>query len=143
MKKRLLTITLVVSLLNVLCLAPVAAASREIKEAKRAKLVKSQITRIGTGPKARIAIRLRDKTELQGYVSEAADDHFVITDEKTNTATTVNYAQVEKIKLRPFVTSAMRRDFSSGRVFKNAAIGLGLVLTGVLVVCLISKRCEE
>lgn len=143
MRKRILAITLVASLLNVVCVAPVAAASREVKEAKRIKIVKTQIARIGTGPKSRIAIRLRDKTELKGYVSETTDDHFVLTDEKTNVATTVDYAQVEKIKLNPFVTSAMRHDFSSGRVFKNAAIGFGLVLTGVLVVCLISKRCED
>ena len=143
MKRRIVSITLVASLLNILCVAPVAAASREVKEAKRIKIVKTQIIRIGTGPKARIAIRLRDKTELKGYVSETTDDYFVITDETTNTATTVNYAQVEKIKLRPFVTSALRRDVSTGRVFKNAAIGMGLVLAGVFVICLVSKRCQE
>jgi hypothetical protein len=143
MSKRLFAIALAVSLLNVVCVAPIAAAQGESKEAKRARTMKSQIDRVGTGPKARIAIRLRDKTDLKGYVSEAADDHFVITDEKTSTTTTVTYVQVEKIKVMPFVKSAIQKDVSSGRIFKNAAIGLGLALTGVMVVCLISKRCVE
>ena len=143
MSKRLFAIALAVSLLNVVCVAPIAAAQGESKEAKRARIMKSQIDRVGTGPKARIEIRLRDKTDLKGYVSEAADDHFVITDEKTSTTTTVAYVQVEKVKIMPFVKSAIQKDVSSGRIFKNAAIGLGLALTGVMVVCLISKRCVE
>ena len=143
MSKRLFAMVLVVSLLNVVCVAPVAAASRESKEAKRARVVKSQIDRIGTGPKARIALRLRDKTDLKGYVSEAADDHFVITDEKTATTTTVSYTQVEKVKIMPFVKSAIAQDIHTGRVFKNGAIALGLALTGVMVFCLVSRRCAE
>jgi len=67
----------------------------------------------------------------------------VITDEETSATTTVTYAQVEKIKLRPFVTSALKRDVSTGRIFKDAAIGLGLALTGVMVICIVSKRCAD
>ncbi|HXM35021.1 MAG TPA: hypothetical protein VN920_07535 [Pyrinomonadaceae bacterium] len=143
MSEKLLAIALGVSLLNVVCGAPIAAGSRESKEAKHAKTMKDQIARVGTGPKARIAIRLRDKTDLRGYVSEAADDHFLMVDEKTSAATSVSYTQVAKVKVMPYVKSAIARDFSTGRIFKTAALGLGLAFSGVIAICLISKRCTE
>ena len=143
MWKKIFTLVLTISLLNMLCVMPVVAGSRKTKEEKQAAKVRSMVERLGTGPKARIEIKLRDKTELKGYVSEAADDHVVVTDDKTGSITSVTYAQVDKIKLVPFVKTALQRDVSTGRIFKNAAIGFGLLLTGVMVVCLISKRCTE
>ena len=143
MWKKIFTLVLTVLLLNMLCVTPVAAGSRKTKEEKQVAKIRSMVARLGTGPKAGIEIKLRDKSELKGYVSERADDHFVITDEKTGSVTSVTYAQVDKIKLLPFVKTAFQRDVSTGRIFKNAAIGFGLLLTGVMVVCLISKRCTE
>src|SRR5882762_7108083 len=143
MWKKIFTLVLTILLLNMFCVAPVAAGSRKTKEEKLVAKIRRMVARLGTGPKAGIEIKLRDKTELKGYVSEAADDHFVVTDEKTGSVTSVTYAQVDKIKLLPFVKTAFQRDVSTGRIFKNAAIAFGLLIAGVVVVCVVSKRCTE
>lgn len=143
MRKRLFALGLLISLLNLVYVAPVAASSDESQEAKREAKMKEKVAKLGTGPKARIEVKLRDQRQLKGYVSEKADDHFVVTDEKTGNVTTVTYAEVDKIKSEPWLKPPIERGASPARIFKNAVIGLGLVLTGVMVFCVVSKRCQE
>ena len=65
------------------------------KEAARAAKVRAEITKLGTGEAARVRVELRDKTKLEGYVSEVGADTFAVTDASGRT-TTVPYAQVGK-----------------------------------------------
>ena len=67
------------------------------KEVHFAARVKAAVTKLGTGSSARIEIKLSDGTRLKGYVSETAEDHFVIVDDKTG-ATAVSYPQVKQVK---------------------------------------------
>ena len=143
MRKKLFALALVISLLNMVYVVPVAAGSDQGKEAKQEAKMKDKVAKLGTGPKVRIEVKLRDKNHLKGYVSDKADDHFVVIDEETGNVTTVKYAEVDKIKSAPPVKPPIERGSSPHRIFKNAIIGLGLVLTGVMVVCVVSKRCQE
>lgn len=77
---------------------PLKASSNSEKEAKDAAKVKSALTKLGTGPDARVEIKLRDKTKLKGYISELGDDHFIVVQDKTGTATQIAYPQVQKVK---------------------------------------------
>ena len=70
------------------------------KEAKFAAKVKADIAKLGTGPEARIEVKLRDKTKLKGYVGEAGEDSFVIVDDRTGTHARVPYPQVKQAKGR-------------------------------------------
>lgn len=55
------------------------------------------VSKVGVGEKARVEVRLRDKSKLKGYVSEAGPDSFTVTD-KTGAARAVSYADVAQVK---------------------------------------------
>lgn len=92
---------------------PAFAASSAEKEAKRAEKVRTQLLKLGTGADARIKLILRDKTQLEGFVSEAGPDTFAVTDGAGKT-TTVGYGQVSK---------AQGNNLSTGA---KIAIGIGI-----------------
>lgn len=97
MYKKMLSFIVVGLLVNLVCYTPVMA-NLNSKEAKFAAKVKAGIAKLGTGPEARIEVKLRDKTKLKGYISEANEESFVVVDDKTGSATQVKYPQVKKVK---------------------------------------------
>ena len=92
---------------------PALAATAAEKEAKRAEKVRTQLAKLGTGADARIKLELRDKTRLEGFVSEAGADTFAVTD-RTGRTTTVGYGQVGKTQGHNLSTGA------------KIAIGIGI-----------------
>src|SRR5215211_3824876 len=98
---------------------PVFAATSAEKEAKRAEKVRTQLARLGTGADARIKLELRDKTRLEGYISEASAESFVVTD-SAGKATTVAYPQVKKAKGNNLSTGA--------KIGIGIGIGVGVTL---------------
>jgi hypothetical protein len=58
---------------------------------------RSQVAKLGVGSKARATITLNDGTKVKGYVYSAGDDDFVIRDRKTDSPTTVRYADVKSV----------------------------------------------
>ena len=121
MFKKLLSLVLVGFLLGVAGLRFAYAGSKEEKETRLAEKVKEAVSKLGTGPDARIEIKLRDKTRLKGYVSEAGEDSFVIVDEKTSATSTVTYPQVQQVKGHNLSTAA------------KIAIGVGVILLPIAV----------
>ena len=99
MLKRILSLTVIGLLLNLVCYSSVAASSRP-KEVDFAAKVKAAIAKLGVGSNARVEVRLRDKTRLKGYVGEANENGFVVVNEKTGIVTQVAYPQVKKVKGR-------------------------------------------
>jgi len=67
-------------------------------------------------------VKLRDKTKLKGYVSEAGEDSFVIVDEKTDATSTLAYAQVQQVKGNNLSKAA------------EIAIGVGVILLPIVMV---------
>jgi hypothetical protein len=121
MLKRLLSVALAGLLLNVVAFVPVRAATKQDKEAQRAEKVKKAINKLGTGEKARVHVRLKDKTQVKGYVSQIDSDDFQITDAKTGTKTTVAYTQVKGIEGKNWTTG------------QKIAVGVGIAAAVVLV----------
>jgi hypothetical protein len=112
-----ISLGLVCSLLLMLGSTPVAAATtKEEKVATHAAKVKTEIGKLGIGPEAQIRVKLRDKTKLAGYISQANADSFVITDPKTGNSTEVPY---------PNVTQAKGHNLSTGA---KIAIGVGIAV---------------
>ena len=60
--------------------------------------VKTFVAKRGTGPKAKVTVKLKDKTKLQGYISQAGDDSFTLADSKTGQLKTLNYQDVAEVK---------------------------------------------
>src|SRR5947209_7007708 len=98
MSKKVLSLVLGFLVVNLLCAVPAAGKTAADEKAAQAAKVKAGIARLGTGPQARVEVKLRDGTRLKGYVSELGDDHFVLMDSKTGTPVAVVYAQVKQTK---------------------------------------------
>ena len=114
-------------LLAVLCLlAPVTriAAQNPQMTADQAKI---EVAKLGLGEKARAKITLKKGTKIQGYVSRADENDFVIRDKKTDTPTTINYADVARVQ--------KDRGHSTAR---NLAIGIGIGAGAFLAILLIA-----
>jgi hypothetical protein len=108
-------------LLNLSFLQTTALA--ESKEAKTAK-VKAGIIKLGVGKESKVKVKLFDRTEISGYISEANEGAFTVINEKSNFATEVPYSQVKQVK---------GNNMSNG---VKVAIGLGILLAIVVVIAL-------
>ena len=98
---------------------PAFAKSDAEKAARRAEKVRTQLAKLGTGKDARVRLELRDRTKLEGYISEAGAESFVVTDSAGKT-TTVAYPQVVKAKGNNLSTGA--------KIAIGIGIGAGVVL---------------
>ena len=98
MFKKLLSLVLVGLLMHAGFAQSVAAGTNPEKEAKFAEKVKAGIAKLGTGTEARVVVKLKNKTKLKGYVSEAGADSFTVIDEKTGAATEVPYSNAKQVK---------------------------------------------
>ncbi len=128
MFKKVLSLALVGFLLSVAGLRPAYAGSKEEKATRFTEEVKEGISKLGTGAEARIEVKLRNKTKLKGYVSEAGEDSFVIVNEKTGASSTVTYAQVKQVKGNNLSTAA------------EIAIGVGVILLPIVIVVLLVSQ---
>lgn len=122
MFKKLISLALVALMINVAGMTTVYAASKEEKEARFAEKVKSNVMKLGTGQAARVKIKLRDKTKLEGYISNAGEESFTVTNLKTGLATTVAY---------PDVKSVQGNNLSTGA---KIAIGVGIAATIIFII---------
>ena len=122
MFKKLISLALVALMINLVGMTTVYAASKEEKQARFAEKVKSNVMKLGTGQAARVKIKLRDKTRLEGYISNAGEESFTVTNLKTGLATTVAY---------PDVKSVQGNNLSTGA---KIAIGVGIAATIIFII---------
>jgi len=98
MLKKLFSIGLVVLLFhagNSLLINDVAwAYQNDVALAK----VKAAVAKRGTGPKAKVTVKLKDQTRLKGYISNAGDNSFTLSDSKTGQVRTLAYSDVAEVK---------------------------------------------
>lgn len=126
MLKKSLSLALAGLVLHLACAVTVGAATKAGKEARRAEEVKAAIAKLGTGPDARVEVKLRDKTRLKGYVAEAGGEHFTVVDAKLGTAANVPYPQVAQVKGNNLSTGV------------KIAIGLGIIIGVLLIITLVA-----
>lgn len=95
LQKRLpFTLAILGSCLMILTLAPVSA--QVSKDTQLTEKIKADVAALGSG--ARISIKLRDKTELTGYVSQIGENDFVVTKANQGSKQTIAYADVAQVK---------------------------------------------
>ena len=128
MFKKVLSLALVGFVFSVVGVRLAYAGSKEEKATRFAAKVKDGISKLGTGAEARIEVKLRDKTKLKGYVSEAGEESFIIVDEKTGATSTVTYAQVKQVKGNNLSRAA------------EIAIGVGVILLPIVIVVLLVSQ---
>ncbi len=127
MFKTILSLFLITLLITCVGVKVIYADSKEEKQARFTEKVKAGIARLGTGEPARVKVKLSNKTKLNGYISEAGDENFVVVDAKTGAATRIAYADVQQVKGNNLSTGA------------KIAIGLG-ILAAILVILLIFEN---
>lgn len=121
MPNRILAIALTGLLICALVSVPTASArARPDKQTRLTEKVKAGIFKLGTGKDSLVAVKLRDKKVLVGYISEAKDDTFVVSDPKTGTDSPVAYADVTQVKGHNLGTGA--------KIGIGIAIGAGIAL---------------
>lgn len=125
MFRQTLSLVLVALLTQVSLAIPAAAKTKKEESQKRAAKVKSALAKLGTGERARVEVKLLDKTELKGYVREAGEDGFVLVNDETGTATTVAYPQVGQVKGHNLTTG------------QKVLIGLGIAAGVMLFLALL------
>ena len=122
MYKKLLSLSLVALLTNFAGVPPAHASAKEEKDARFAGKVKASLLKLGSGEAARVKVRLRDKTKLEGYISGAGEEAFTVTHPKTGVATTVAYPQVKSVRGHNLSTGA------------KVAIGVGIAAAVIFII---------
>jgi hypothetical protein len=64
--------------------------------AYRTDNIRQQVAKIGTGPKARVEVKLSNRSSYVGYISEANATSFVVVD-KAAKSNSINYADVASL----------------------------------------------
>jgi hypothetical protein len=131
MFRKIFSVALAGLLIQWACAYPAFAHTDSKKDIERADKVRTGITRLGTGPDARVKIKLRDKTKLEGYVSGAGEDQFTVTDLKTGVTTRVEYSQVKQVKGNNLSTGA------------KIAIGVGIGIGATLLILYLIYAANE
>jgi len=118
MFQKSLSLALALILSGMICVTPVSARLQTDQETQRIAKVKERISVISLVEHKRVVITRRDGTKLRGRVSEMTGVSFVITDDQTDTNTTVAYSDVTQVKSKG-------DGFSTGA---KIAIGAGLAV---------------
>ena len=105
MWKKIASLAIFIALVSVLS-SSVSASPKNEPDRKTVEKIHASILKLGTGPAARVEVKLQDKTRLKGYVDWVGDDHFIIVDDNTGAATNVAYPQVKQVKGNNLSTGA-------------------------------------
>jgi hypothetical protein len=96
--KKHLTIILIVSLVSLATGVQAFGRGKGKDPVPQAEKIKAKVAKLGTGEKAKAKVRLRSGEKLKGYISNAGENDFTITDKKSGQSKTVAYADVDEVK---------------------------------------------
>lgn len=141
MKK--IAMVVILGLLTNLMPFSLVVAQQKVQDtnSKHADKIKKAVADAGPTLDREVRVKLKDKTEVRGFIRDITDDHFVV---KSNAGAlySINYSQVEKFKANKRDVGG--RDFMTGpssvkKVIGGFAIGIGILV----IACVVSRRCEE
>jgi hypothetical protein len=129
--KKYLSLALSILLLHVFSYAPLASETprERTRKALLASEVKAGIAELGTGTSSRMRVVLYDKTKYHGYITEIAEDHFVVADAKTGATAPIGYTEVKGIK---------GNNLSTG-----AKIGIGVAIAAAVIGVIIALAAGD
>ncbi len=84
--------------------------------------IKKSILKRGTGEKQRISVKMLNGTKMKGYINQAGEDSFTLTDSNTSQSTVLAYRDIAKV--------------GSSGLSKGAkiALGVGIASAATLIV---------
>ena len=119
----------------------VAQQTTTDKDLKRVQEIKKVVFRARTVADNQVEVRLKNKTQLVGSVSEVADDHFVLKTGLNGVSSTLTYDQVDRVKIKN--VSAGRDSSSADHILRKVTFVAALAFGTLLVGCLISRGCVQ
>jgi len=93
------------------CFAPVARAQQQLDQTAK---VKAEVVDRLNKKEEHVKVRLRNGTEVKGYITQTSDNGFTLSNEKTKTGTEIAYADVQHVEGRGMSKT------------KKIAIGVGI-----------------
>jgi hypothetical protein len=90
--------------------------------------VKAEVAKRGTGTKAKVTVKLKDKTTLKSYINNASGDSFTLSDSKTGQLRTLAYSDVAEVK-------------KQGGLSLPAKIGIGVGVTVGVLALVVAIGC--
>ena len=95
--------------------------------------IKAKIAKLGIGEKARAQIKLRNGEKIKGYVSNAGEKDFALTDGKSGQTTTIAYADVVEVK----------KPGMSKRTKILLGVGIGVVATAAILAWAVTRSLNN
>lgn len=95
--KRTLTTLFLAMAIAVCPLGPTARAQQQVDQTAK---VKAEVVNRLNKKEEHVKVRLRNGTEVRGYITQTSDNGFTLSNEKTKTGTEIAYADVQHIEGR-------------------------------------------
>lgn len=103
-----------------------AGYAAQTAEATQAAKIKAQVEKRGAGEKSRVRVTLGNGTTIRGYISKIDETSFVVNAGKTGQATSVSYADVQKVQGPGLSTGA--------KVGIGVAVGVAIAAVVVAII---------
>ncbi len=107
---------------------PVRANSNSQNQSEFVQKMRKKVLKLGVGKDARVSVKLFDNTKVQGYISRADEESFVIADAKTGTVTTISYSNVGQVK---------------GRISKGYWVMTGAIVVSFLLLLIYDRTLSD
>jgi sRNA-binding regulator protein Hfq len=122
MMKKFLSIGLTGLLIFFADSAFVSAQTNAANNKTHVEKIKKSILKRGTGEKQRISVKMLNGTKMKGYINQAGEDSFTLTDSNTSQSTVLAYRDIAKV--------------GSSGLSKGAkiALGVGIASAATLIV---------
>ncbi len=93
---------------------------------KATEKIKSKVRKIGVGTNARVEVKLRDNTQMRGYITESNQDSFTMFDKYSGSNKTISYADATQVKKGGSA-------FSAKSLIIMGAVAAGIAITWIAV----------
>lgn len=99
-EKKLLKKILALVVLGIFCiLTPgLTASAQTAKQLQATEKARASVLKLGVGRTSRVEIKLNDETKVKGYISDAGQDRFTVTDLQNGSSQTLLYSDVADVK---------------------------------------------
>ena len=123
MLKKSLSVALLGLMLLFTNLQSIQAQTNNGGNAANVEKIKANVTKRGTGEKARVNVKMLNGTKMKGFISQAGEDSFTLTDSKTKQTSTLAYSDVAQVKKQGLSTGA--------KIL--IGVGVGVAVTAVVL----------
>jgi hypothetical protein len=74
--------------------------AQTLRDQQATEKIRTKVQKIGLGTNARVEVKLRDNTQMKGYIRDADQDSFTVVDSKTGSSQTISYADTATVNKR-------------------------------------------